>query len=114
MARNAGEARVPDPARPAVEHDESAGRFVLRLGGGEEAVLEYARRGDALDFHHTFVPPARRGQGLAGDVVRAGFVYARREGLKVIPSCPYVATWARRHPDVQDLLRPLSGAGAGR
>ena len=28
----------------------------------------------------------------------------RWDSLKVIPSCPYVATYIRRHPEDQDLI----------
>ena len=79
-------------------------RFVLRLGGSEEAILEYRRSGKILDFVHTFVPAAFRGRGLAQKVVRAGLSYARANGLRVIPSCPFVATYIRRHPEDQDLI----------
>ena len=97
-----------DPGATAsqpVEHDAAGQRFVIRLPGGEEAVLTYGRSGKILDFIHTFVPPALRGQGLADRVVRAGFDYARERGLKVVPSCPYVGTWLRRHPEEQDLAQ---------
>jgi len=87
-----------------VEHAAGAERFVLRLGGSEEAIREYHRSGKVFDFVHTFVPAAFRGRGLAQMVARAGLSYARANSLKVIPSCPYVATYIRRHPEDQDLI----------
>ena len=64
----------------------------------EEARLSYRREGDVLDFYSTWTPPALRGKGLAAEVVKAGFDFAREEGLSVRPTCPYVDTFLRRHP----------------
>jgi predicted GNAT family acetyltransferase len=33
-------------------------------------------------------------------------MYARRQGLRVRPSCSYVRAYMRRHPDTLDLLEP--------
>jgi predicted GNAT family acetyltransferase len=81
------------------QHDIERSRFVIRLNGGE-AELVYARVGDdAIDLQHTEVPPSDRNQGVAGALVRAALAYAREHGLRVIPSCPYVRAWFRRHPE---------------
>ncbi len=72
---------------------------------GQEAYVEYTQDGAVLDFGHTFVPTALRGRGLAERVVRAGFEYARRQGLTVVPSCPYVSgAFLRRHPEWRTLV----------
>lgn len=87
-----------------IRHDERIGRFVADIGG-EEAVLDYTPVGaNTLDFRHTFVPPAHRGHGIAGQLVRHGLDHAREHGLSVIPSCPFVAEWIRAHPDYRALV----------
>ena len=32
--------------------------------------------------------------------------YARREGMRIIPSCPYVKAYIDRHPEYEDLVAP--------
>ncbi|MYR09945.1 N-acetyltransferase, partial [Streptomyces sp. SID724] len=32
-------------------------------------------------------------------LVREFYTMAAREGVPVVPLCPYAAKWARRHPD---------------
>ena len=92
------------PDTPAVEHDTAAHRFVIRLDG-REAFLAYRQSGTTLDFYHTFVPPEFRGRGLAEQVVRAGFEYAKAQHLTVIPTCPYIsATYLKRHAEYQPLV----------
>lgn len=87
-----------------VEHDEANQRFVAPIEG-EFAVVEYTRP-DArtIDIHRTFVPPAGRGHGLAGTLVRAALDYAAGEGLRVIPTCPYVAGYIDKHEEYAPLV----------
>lgn len=88
-----------------VRHDPEQSRFVTALPDGSEAELVYAEEGKRLNFYHTYVPEAYRTEGVAEQVVLAGFAYARKEGYKVVPSCPYVGrAFLRKHPEFQDLI----------
>lgn len=87
-----------------IRHEPEKQRFVADLDG-DEAVLEYAVRDDGgLDYRHTFTPPPLRGQGIARDVVLFGLEHARENGLKIIPTCPYVAKIVRENPEYADLV----------
>ena len=70
----------------------------------DAAVCSYRRVGNVLVLHHTEVPRALQGQGLAGELVQAVLDWARAQGLHVRPTCSYVAAYMRRHPQTQDLL----------
>ena len=88
-----------------IRHDPTARRFVLRIGD-TLAVLDYHRVDAAtLDYHHTFVPPPVRGRGIASALTAYALRYARDENLKVIPSCPFVAAFVRRHPELEPVVR---------
>lgn len=88
----------------SVRHDPASQRFTIAASGGT-AVLAYAPAGsDLLELYSTFVPPADRGRGLASRLVEAAVAHARAEGLRIIPSCWYVAQWIRRHPEHADLV----------
>lgn len=90
----------------AVTHHPEASRFEARLGddGQHLAVCSYRRVGDTLVLHHTEVPWALQGRGLAGELVQGALDWARAHGLRVRPSCSYVAAYMRRHPETRDLL----------
>ena len=89
-----------------VHHDQDEHRFVVAIDDAE-AELTYRRVDEhVVDFDHTFTPPALRGQGVAGTLVRAGLAWAREQGLQVIPGCPYVAAFFDKHPEVADLRAP--------
>jgi hypothetical protein len=57
------------------------------------------------------VPEAAAGQGIGGKLANAAFAWARQNGVKLVPTCPFVRKWLERHPDEQDLVSvPPSGS----
>ena len=88
---------------PDVRHEPAAHRFAAEVEGGV-AELAYERRDDAVAFVHTFVPPASRGGGVGESLVEAGLAWARDEGVRVIPACPFVRAYVEEHPDAADGL----------
>jgi hypothetical protein len=87
-----------------VIHHPADQRFVLRLPEGD-AVLEYFRQPDGtLDIVSTTVPAAARGRGWGGQLARAALDHARAQGVRIVPSCGFVARWVAQHPEFQDLL----------
>lgn len=99
--------------KPVVVHRPEMQAFVAtavansgEAGAATTAVCAYRRQGDTLVLHHTEVPPALQGQGIAAVLVHAALDWARAERLQVRPVCSYVAAYMRRHPDTLDLLEP--------
>lgn len=68
-----------------------------RIGEIDYFVLE--RPAPALVAVHTVVDKAHEGQGVAAALAAELYASAAREGLAVVPLCPYVARWAARHPE---------------
>jgi len=99
--------------KPVVVHRPELQAFVM-AGAATTAVCAYRRQGDTLVLHHTEVPPALQGQGLAAVLVQAALDWARAEGLRVRPACSYVATYMRRHPQTLDLLWTPGSTPPGR
>jgi predicted GNAT family acetyltransferase len=86
-----------------VQHQPENERFVV-VADGVEAELDYRIEDGVIALTHTGVPEAIGGRGIAGDLVRTAFEFARAEGMKVRPMCSYAEAWSRRHPDYADLL----------
>ena len=72
-----------------ISHQEDQQRFLVSIDD-HDAVLEYQRQGDKIDFVRTFVPDELRGQGIAGRLVRHGLAWARSQQLTISASCWYV------------------------
>ena len=88
---------------PAALHRPEKHRFEIDVEG-EAAVALYERSGGRLFLTHTEVPEAHEGEGLGGTLAEAALAYARAEGLEVVPLCPFMAAYVRRHPQHQDLV----------
>ena len=55
---------------------------------------------------HTFVDDTLRGQGVAGQLLRAAADQIRAEGKRARATCSYAEIWFERHPEEADLLCP--------
>ncbi|WP_206860882.1 GNAT family N-acetyltransferase [Lysobacter changpingensis] len=86
-----------------IAHDPASGVFSTNVDG-EVALLEYRREGNRMEIMHTGVPDAIGGRGIAGQLVRAAFEYAKAQGWHVHPRCSYAAAWVERHPEYNQLL----------
>ena len=84
---------------PLITDNEAEARLEHRAGG-QLAELVYRRRGDRLVLVHTGVPGAMAGRGIGGALVRAAVERAIRDGLTVVPLCPFARDWLERHPGV--------------
>jgi uncharacterized protein len=87
-----------------VTDDREQSRYELRVGGELAGFLLYKLRGDAISLIHTEVDPAFQGRGLATHLARFSLDDARKRGLAVLPFCPYVNSWIRKHPDYAGLV----------
>ncbi len=88
MAESAGNIDVSN--NPA-EH-----RFEAEVDGGIAFAI-YELRGQDVVFTHTQVPEQSRGEGVGDALARAGIDWARGKGLNVVPECPFIAAYVRRH-----------------
>lgn len=78
-------------------------RFELELDG-EIAFLAYILAGKNITLHHTDVPRTLEGRGVGSALARHALETARDSGYKVIPTCPFVTGYLRRHPEFQPLV----------
>lgn len=71
---------------------------------GDELVgrIDYRVRPSALALIHTEVEPKR--QGLGSELVEGALDDIRARGLKIVPVCPFVDAYIRRHPEYADLV----------
>jgi predicted GNAT family acetyltransferase len=87
----------------AIRDNAERHRFEVVVDG-HLARADYVIDGDVITFTHTIVPPALEGRGIASRLIRHGLSEARARGLRVVPQCPFVAAYIRKHPEWADLL----------
>lgn len=79
-----------------VEHQTEQQCFVIAMNG-ETAVMSYRYiNADTIDFDHTFVPDAFRGQGVAAELFNAGVAWAQQQGYHMQASCSYARVMLKR------------------
>ena len=81
-------------------------RYEALAGARLAGYVAYRRRPGALVLVHTDVLPGWEGRGVGGRLARAALDDVRARGLSVVPSCPFIAAWMRRHPEYADLVVP--------
>jgi hypothetical protein len=86
-----------------ITDNAAANRFEMDVEGATAFVL-YGRAEGVITLLHAEVPAQLEGRGVGGRLVRATLDAVRREGLKVVPRCSFVAAYIRRNPEYADLV----------
>ena len=100
---------------PVVADVPDRGRYEASLDGAVVGILTYAIKNGRIALIHTEVLPAFEGRGVAAALSRFALDDARRQGLLVIASCPYVKRYLETHPDDLDIVvsaSPTTADGA--
>lgn len=84
-----------------VQQDEEKRKFYADVDG-HEAVIEYAKMDDVYNLVHTYVPEELRGQGIAEKLTRGTLDEIRRQSARFLPSCPYIQSFLKKHPEYQE------------
>jgi predicted GNAT family acetyltransferase/glutaredoxin len=79
-------------------------RYELRLDGRLVGIAVYRRRNTRLVVTHTEVDPSWSGRGLGSRLVAFALDDAARQGLQVVPLCPFVSHYVDEHPEYEPLL----------
>jgi predicted GNAT family acetyltransferase len=87
----------------AVVNNTDDNRFEVQAEG-HLAVIDYYREGNKIVFTHTGVPDALGGQGVASKMAKTALEYARSAKLDVVPQCPFVRAYIRRHAEYKELV----------
>jgi predicted GNAT family acetyltransferase len=66
--------------------------------------IEYKIMGNKIFLTHTEVPHELEGKGVGSKIVKAALEEVESRGLKLIPLCPFVASYIKRHPEWERLL----------
>ncbi len=87
------------------EDNDNKGRFFAELDPSHIAEITYIKPEPNLRVcDHTGVPKAFEGQGIAFQLLEALVEDARKNQIKYVPLCPYVAVQFGRHPDWADVF----------
>lgn len=87
-----------------IKWDELENRVYV-LVEGQECVLNFRNLSpEVVEFYRTFVPENLRNRGIAAELIKFGLEKAREQNKKVLPTCGYVNTYMKRHPEWNILI----------
>ena len=94
----------PEPADAVLADNPEQQRYEVTVDGALAGFAQYRSRPGLIAFIHTEVDDAFEGQGLGGRLVSFALDDARRQGLAVLPFCPFVESYIQRHPGYAELV----------
>jgi predicted GNAT family acetyltransferase len=87
-----------------VRDNPGESRYELLVDGRLLGMILYRREDGIVTLYHTEVAPELEGRGLGGRLVADALADLRARGLRLVPRCPFVAAYLRRHPEESDLV----------
>ena len=88
-----------------VTNNEAQQRYEAHVDGSL-ALLQYERRGNDIVLLHTEVPDALGGRGVGSALARSALEDAHTRKLTVVPLCPFVSAYIRKHLEYLALVEP--------
>lgn len=85
-------------------HDNPArSRYELDVDG-YTAFVAYRMHPGFIDLIHTEVPKELSGRGVGTKLAQGVLADVRARGLKVKPTCPFIAAYLKKNPEAADLV----------
>jgi len=90
--------------------NEEAKRYEIHVDGLVPRI-EYIKAKEKIYLTHTEVPKGLEGKGIGTALVKAVLEDIDKKGLTLVPLCPFVALYLKRHPEWKKLV--LKGINIG-
>ncbi|HEX9864802.1 MAG TPA: GNAT family N-acetyltransferase [Acidimicrobiia bacterium] len=87
-----------------LRHEPDNHRYVAEIDGEIVGVAVYHLRNERHIFVHTEVDPAHKRAGVGSALARYALDDVKTNGGTVVPVCPFIASWIRRHPEYDTLV----------
>lgn len=87
-----------------VRDDPAELRYEARQGDKLLGEIRYRTEPGLVVLVHTEVVSSAEGKGVGSELVAAALEDVRSRGLRVVPVCPFVASYVGRHPEYDDLV----------
>ncbi len=85
--------------------DGNKGFFYIDVDGKHEAMMTFVFAGEKqIIIDHTEVRPGNEGKGFGKKMVTKAVEYARENGIKIIPLCPFAKSVFDKVPEFRDVL----------
>ncbi|WP_125775511.1 GNAT family N-acetyltransferase [Antribacter gilvus] len=102
---------MSDETQLTVVDNPGESRFDVRLADGTVVgSAYYEREPGVVIFTHTEVDPSMEGKGVGSRLAAGALGLAREAGDRIVPLCPFIRAYVKKHPEYEDLvLHPHAG-----
>ncbi len=87
-----------------VRDNPSELRYEAHLGDRMVGIIRYRTEPGLRVLVHSEVDLDLEGSGIGSELVGGALADIRERGLRVVPHCPFVIDYIRRHPEEADLV----------
>ena len=102
---------MPDSTRDGrpitVVDDPEQSAFTATVDGEVAGRAVYRLRGAAVVFTHTETEPSMQHQGIGNALAGRALDLVAASGRKVVPRCPFIASYIQGHPEYADLVERM-------
>jgi uncharacterized protein len=91
-------------ARITILDDPDEARYEIRSDGELAGFATYRLRSGLIELVHTEIDEEFEGRGLGSQLISFALDDARERGLAVLPFCPFVNDYMRRHRQFVELV----------
>jgi predicted GNAT family acetyltransferase len=85
-------------------HINSESNRMELIVGDYTAFINYKLSHQQIFLIHTEVPEELEGKGVGSAIVLKALQYAKDNELKIVPLCPFVQAYLKRHPEWNDVV----------
>ncbi len=86
-----------------LKDNQQENQYELHIGESI-AKIEYIKAQGKIFLTHTEVPKQMEGQGIGSSIVKKALEDIQRQDLVLVPLCPFIASYLKRHPEWKMLL----------
>lgn len=79
-------------------------RYEIRVDGELAGFLQYRLHPELIELVHTEIDEEFEGRGFGSQLISFALDDARKRGLAVLPFCPFVNDYVKRHRQYVDLV----------
>ena len=79
-------------------------QYTIEVEGRKVGKAEFLDRGPKRVFTHTEVDEDYEGRGLATILIGQALQQTRDAGLRIVPQCPTVAAYIKKHDEYSDIV----------
>ena len=94
----------PEYENLQVIKNEDSKRFELTVDG-YTAFIDYKERNGVITLIHTESPEELAGRGVATALIEKTLAYLENNEITLVPLCPLVVAYIKRHPEWVRILR---------